>query len=348
MTAGLYLTRVIAVRIIAVVIGLAALAIAIDLLDNATDVIAQRGSAMLPEYALLRLPLVLIRVLPICMLIGGVLGFLTLALRSELVVLRAAGLNNLRMMLILLPLSLGLGLAQNLLTSWIGPYAERALTLRFPEVSHPPHLDREMWLRDWGAVIRIGSADPGARVLHNLSVFQLDSVGRLDERIDAEKAVAESYGWLLTGVTLNLPKQPPKTLTHYKWKSRLTPAGVISSAQKSDMTDAGQVRQILSGRMPGGRGIPFYTMRYWTGYATFLTPMVMLVFASLAGYGLARSGGAARNVTIAGAAGIAFILVNGVFNSLGEVGAVSAVWAAFIAPVIFLMLGVWTVMLVEE
>lgn len=94
--------------------------------------------------------------------------------------------------------------------------------------------------------------------------------------------------------------------------------------------------------------MPFYAMQLWNGYAAFLTPVVMLLFASLASFGLVRSGGGARYVAISAAGGVGFILIDGVFTSLGEVGAVPAVPAAFLAPALFLVLGVWSVVLAEE
>jgi lipopolysaccharide export LptBFGC system permease protein LptF len=46
--------------------------------------------------------------------------------------------------------------------------------------------------------------------------------------------------------------------------------------------------------------------------------------------------------------GTVFILVDGVFGSLGEVGAMGPALAAFVAPVLFLLIGLWSVVVVEE
>ena len=348
MTAGFYLTRVLAVRILAVLAGIGLLAVGLDMVENATDVIARHGAGRLAEYAVLRLPLVLVTVLPLCVLIGAVLGFLTLALRSEMVVLRAAGMNSLRMLLLLVPLCLALGAAQNLLASWLAPAAETALAARFPEVADAPRLDREMWLRDWGAVIRVGSARDRGRVLSDVSIFELDKSGRLSQRIDAAEARYADGAWQLTGVRSQPVGARAEDLPGLTWKSRLTPDGVLSAARRSEMVGASELREILAGEVPGGRGMPFYSMQFWSGYAAFLTPLVMLLFGSLAGFGLVRSGGGARYVMVSAAGGIGFILVQGVFNSLGEVGAVPAAPAAFAAPLLFTVLGLWSVMLAEE
>jgi lipopolysaccharide export system permease protein len=347
-TTAFYLTRIITVRILAVLIGIAALAVCLDLVENATDIISRHGAGRLFEYAMLRLPLIVLTVLPLCVLIGAVLGFLTLAMRSEMVVLRAAGLNTLRMLLLLAPLCLALGAVHNLLASWLAPAAEIAMSERFPSSSDARKLTREVWMRDWGAVIRVGGASDGATLISDVTIFELDDNGRLARRIDAAAAEFTGDGWLMQGVRVRTGQPLPEELDRMLWQSRLTPSRIASAARRSEMVGAAEVREILSGEVPGGRGMPFYSMQLWNGYAAFLTPVVMLLFGSLAGFGLARSGGGARYVAISALGGSGFILLDGVFTSLGEVGAVPAVPAAFLAPALFMVLGIWTVVLAEE
>jgi lipopolysaccharide export system permease protein len=74
----------------------------------------------------------------------------------------------------------------------------------------------------------------------------------------------------------------------------------------------------------------------------------MFFFAALASFGLARSGGGGGHVALGLVGGTGFLLVDGVFDSLGEVGAMGPVLAAFVAPVLFLLIGIWSVVLVEE
>lgn len=254
MIAGLYLTRVVAVRILAVLLGIAALAVGLDMVENATEVISRHGADKLAEYALLRLPVILLTVLPLCVLIGAVLGFLTMAMRSEMVVLRAAGLNTIRMLALMIPLCLALAVTHNLLASWLAPAAERALAVKFPRLSDAPKLSRELWLRDWGAVIRVGSASAGAATLADITIFELDSSGRLSQRIDAAAARYTEGGWTLSQVHLQLPEPPAQDLAELRWESRLTPAGIMSAARRSEMVDASEVRDILSGA--GCRSMP--------------------------------------------------------------------------------------------
>lgn len=348
MTLARYIWKLVATHVLAVVLALSALALGLDMLENSTEIVEQYGTAQLGSYAMLRLPLILVAVLPISTLIGAVLAFLTLALRSEMTVLRGAGTNTLRVLAMLVPLALALGAAQNLLASWAGPAAERVLAEQFPRVAEGRDLDRELWLRDWRAVIRIGRADPGAAKLSDITIFELDERGRLLFRIDAGAAEFAGDGWRLADVVRTSANLQPERLPELAWASRLTPAGILSVARRSDLVDAGEVRDILAGAVPGGRGTPFYKVQLWRNYSAFLVPMVMFFFAALASFGSARSGGGGGHVALGLVGGTGFLLVDGVFDSLGQVGAMGPALAAFIAPVLFLLIGVWSVVLVEE
>ena len=112
-------------------------------------------------------------------------------------------------------------------------------------------LDRELWLRDWSAVIRIGRADPGAGTLSDISIFELDERGRLQFRIDAESARYTDDGWRLSGVVRTGANLQPEKLPELLWTSRLTPAGILSVARRTELVDAGEVRDILAGIVPG-------------------------------------------------------------------------------------------------
>ena len=46
--------------------------------------------------------------------------------------------------------------------------------------------------------------------------------------------------------------------------------------------------------------------------------------------------------------GAIFVLTDGVFSSLGEAGAMNAVLAAFLAPGLFFVIGLWSIVVIEE
>jgi len=348
MTLMLYLSRLLGARILAVTTGLVALGLSLDMLENSTAIIDLHGAAGLGRYALLRAPLILVMILPLGVLVGAALAFLAMAVRSEMVVLRAGGYNTVRVLLMLVPLALLCGAAQSQLAGRLGPAAEQALVERFPDLFKSRAIEKEVWLHDWHAVVRIGRAEADAATLGDISIFQLGTRGELLQRIDAKAARYARGAWRLDGVTLQRPNQTDQKVPEMPWATRLTPAGILGVARRPNLVDSGEARQILSGALPGGRGTPFYTVQLWRGYSAFVVPLVMILFGAMASFGLSRSGGGAWYVALGLMCGAFFVLADGIFTSLGEAGAMNAVLAAFLAPGLFAVIGLWSIVLIEE
>ena len=132
------------------------------------------------------------------------------------------------------------------------------------------------------------------------------------------------------------------------WQTRLNPGSVLAAARRPELVDANEVREVLSGAVPGARSTAFYSVQLWRGYAAFLSPVIMLLFAAMASFGLSRSGGGLSFVALGLLGGAAFVLVDGVFSSLGEAGAMNVILAAFLAPGLFLAAGIWSIVVIEE
>ena len=345
---ALYLSRLLALRVLAVLAGILALALSFDLLENSVLIVANYGSSALAEYAALRAPLILLSVLPLGVLVGAALTFLTLAARNEMVMLRAAGYNTLRVILLLVPLAVLFGVAQNQLAAKVGPAADRMLVARFPALFKTVSIDREQWLRDWQAVIRVGRAEQGGTILTDVSVFETGPAGALERRIDAAGATYSGDGWELTDVTVQVRNGEPVEQPKFRLETRLTPGSILAAAHRSELVDIGEVREVLSGAVPGARSTAFYSIQLWKGYAAVITPLVMFLFGAMASFGLSRSGGGLRHVAIGLAGGALFVLVDGVFSSLGESGAMNVILAAFLAPTLFLIAGIWSIVVIEE
>ena len=348
MTMALYLSRQVGARILIVLAGLVALGLSLDMLENSAEIVDGHGVAGLGAYALLRAPLVLITILPLGILVGASFAFLSLAVRSEMVVLRSTGYNTARILLLLVPLAALFGVAQSQLSGRLGPAAEQTLFERFPDLFKKQKIESEMWLRDWQTVVRIGRAEEDGAVLSNVTIFQLGDVGELLQRIDAASAKFSSNGWLLDTVTVQRPNAATENLAQMTWTTRLDPAGIFGAARRPELVDTGTVRQILAGELPGARGIPFYSVQLWRSYSAFAVPAVMILFGAMASFGLSRSGGGARYIAFGLVGGAIFVLTDGVFVSLGEAGAMGAGLAAFLAPGLFFVIGLWSIVVIEE
>jgi lipopolysaccharide export system permease protein len=348
MTMALYLSRQVATRIVSVLVGLLALGLSLDLLENSARILDHYGILGLGQYALFRAPLVLVTILPLGILFGAILAFLTMAVRNEMVVLRAVGHNTVRVLLMLLPLAVLLGVAQSQLSARLGPAAEQALIEQLPDLFKSGAIEKEVWMRDRDAVIRVGRAEADGATLGGVSIFQTDVNGELMQRIDAATARYKTDGWLLEDVMLQRPDEADAQISETPWVTRITPASVLGAARRFELVDASEVRQVLAGIRPGTRSTAFYSVQLWRSYSAFAVPLVMFLFGAMASFGLSRSGGGAGYVALGLLCGSVFVLTDGVFTSLGEAGAINAVVAAFLAPGLFFVIGLWAIVVIEE
>ncbi|MCL5775974.1 LptF/LptG family permease [Limibaculum sp. FT325] len=348
MRLGLYLSRQVGLAVAGTGGVLMVLALGLDLLDTATDLLDLGGFAALARYSALRLPLIGVTVLPIAVLTGGAIAFFALAARSELVVMRAAGLNTLRLLLMLAPLSVLIGIGYGFLSDAIAARAERALVRSFPELVGNPTA-RLVWARAPDEIVRIGSAEASGGVLSDVSIFALDEGGLILSRTDAGGAVYRRDGWELTGtVTVTGIGAGHSEAAGRVWTTRLRPADVRTLAARPEFVGADRAAQVLAGIAYGARGAAFYQTRLWRGWIAAAVPTIMLLFAAAAGFGLTRSGG--RGWLAAGgvATGFLFIATDGFLISLGASGAMDPLLAVVSAPALFAGLGLWSIILLEE
>lgn len=343
-----YLAKQVALTILGSGGVLMILALGLDLMDTATDLLDLGGWRTLADYALLRLPLIAITVLPIAVLTGGAIAFFALAARSELVVLRASGLNTLRLLRMLLPLAILFGLGYGLLSDRVAGMAERALLESFPGLVGTP-TDRTFWARAPQEIVRIGRASPTGTELTSVSIFPLDADGVILGRTDAAIARFQDGRWELAGpVTITDIGGGRRTVAEAPWETRLRPADVVTLAARPQFVGANNAAAVLAGIAYGARGAAFYETRLWRGYAAATVPAIMLVFAATAGFGLNRSGGRVWFAVGGVATGFLFIAADGFLLSLGASGAMDPRLAVATAPAMFGALGLWSIVLVEE
>jgi lipopolysaccharide export system permease protein len=344
----LYLARQMGLTILGTGLVLMILALGLDLIDTAADLLDLGGFPALAEYSALRLPLIAVTILPIAVLTGGAIAFFALAARSELVVMRASGLNTLRLLLLLAPLSIALGLGYGLLSDRAAGWAERALVEGFPELVGEPTAGT-VWARAPGEIVRIRSASPDGEVLRQVTIFALTEGGSILSRTDADGARRDGDAWELTGdITVTGLGGGRQAGADTRWTTRLTPADVVTLAAKPEFVGANNAAAVLAGIAYGARGSAFYETRLWRGFAAATVPAIMLVFAAAAGFGLSRSGGRAWLAVAGIATGFLFIATDGFLLSLGASGAMNPVLAVATAPAVFAALGLWGIVLLEE
>lgn len=346
MTLALHLGRAVLVRVLGALLALGGLAVALDLVESAAEVLAREDGGLL-RYLALRAPVILTAVTPVALIVGPVLAFLTLAGRSEFVVLRAAGATTYRMLLSLTPVALALGLGFFMLTDRVSPTLEGRLSSWLDPA--PAESAGAFWARTPQGVIRAAASSTEGERLSGVDIYAADLQGRLIARINAGAAIYENGGWRLEDATRLVPGEARSVrIDGERWETTLRPANVRALAAPTRSVAGNVAERILSGGWVGNRTADFYRTRVYRGYAAFIAPFVMILLAAPAAFGTRRGGGLGGRAALAVALGFCFLLLDGMLTALGETGNLPPALAAFGASAIFGALGLWLLISLEE
>lgn len=346
MTLMWYLTRLFALRIGAAAAVLLLLALGIDLIRTADDLIGLGGGPALARYGLLRSPGLLASVLPVAILVGGLTAALALADRAEIVVMRASGLSSLGLGAKLLPLAAVLGVLHHGLIDRWGALADQALTRAFPALAETPQAvvgDRVAG-RQGGEVVIATLARADGTELAPVAIYRLDPSGRIEARLSAASARFIAGVWHLDRITPDAAQGPDPAI----WRTGLDPAAVLALASGARPADAAESAAALAGTIVASRSTAYYASRIARAQAAFALPATMLLIALLASLGPPRGPGRLRLAGLGLALGLVYVLTGGLGTSLAEAGILGATVGAWLPTGLFAAGAIWALVMIEE
>lgn len=340
---GRYLTRLFLGRATAVLLGLASLLLLLDLLDKASDILAQGGIGDVGRYALLRLPTVIGRLIPLAVLTGAVLTFRRLAALQEMAAIWAGGSGPWRVLALLMPACALAAALQFALLLGLAPRAERAWTDwwdRREAAERPVPLQRRLWLRDGADIVAVDAASRDGRVLEGVLLVRRDEQGQATAQIDARRAVHDGTGWRLEDVRLVRPGDTEATaMAALPWPEGPSPSMMRALARPTETLPLQQLLAGYQGEGPLTRGPAFFATRLQAVLAALLEPAIMLLLALPSAFALPRQGGGARRAATALALGLGFLVAGGLMSSIGEASRLDPVLAIWIVPACFALAG---------
>ncbi len=327
--------------------------------------------ALVSEIAALRLPYVMIQILPFAVLLGGILAFWRLTRSSELIVARAAGVSAWAFLALPMLCAMMLGA---LASGGLSPLSSAMLARA--EVLDNTYLRAgggplaltggQLWLRqsdheltgtDPGANSGANpggtssASGPGVAILHahgvqlrdeklttqDVSVFRIDASDRLLARIEATGATLEQGAWKLDSARVILPDKLPDQPRTLMLPTDLTVARVQDSFASPDTLSLWALPGFISLLERSG----FSSLRHRLHFHSLLAlPLLSATMALVsAGFSMrpARRGGVARMIGSGVMAGFVLFVISKVAEEFGQSGALPVVLAAW-APAVAGML----------
>ena len=185
-----YIARTVWVSILLVllvIVSIDALSAFIDESDSRSD---RYDFAEIGRYVLLTLPGRVYEYIPFAALIGALIGLGQLASTSELVVMRAAGISNLRLAWTVLRQAILLAVIGFLIGEYLAPWTEqRAQSGRALALYENRQLgdERGVWRRDGSLFMHVRAVAPAGQVL-GVTIYDFADNGWLRRALSADRA----------------------------------------------------------------------------------------------------------------------------------------------------------------
>jgi lipopolysaccharide export system permease protein len=322
-----YVCRRILFHCIVLLIGMSALSLTFDLMEEGDQILAASGGEIeaLLRYSLLRLPDIGSQMLPIATLLGAFLTFNNMLRHSELVAVWGGGISSIGIMRALLPVALLFSALQFGLDNWAVPATLEKLHTwgvgNFQRKGFIHGDSNTIWLRSGRDIIRIPVQEAREGRLANMQIFRREANGLLSEELDVESARREGDAWFLDGVVRRTVDPPKVTaLTEIPWDGRFDVENLPLISRDLRDLPIKDINRLVDNEGYGQRPTNLY--RTWFHYriATAITPFLMIMLVVSLAQRFRRTGTFARLMIYSVAIGFGFFMFAGTSLAMGEAG----------------------------
>lgn len=312
----------------------------------------------------LKAPSLIEETLPFIVLFGVIQALYKLNRRSELIIMRAAGMSAWRFLApglltaaligvlwstVINPLSV---LASTQFDRTVASFSKDSLT----QISTVEN-ERNIWLREGSEnsqlVIYAASADLEQRILNDATFYRFalaeNTEPVFDSRFDVKRAELTQNGyWKLSSVVETRAGQLPQPFeaitlpTNLEWNSLREAAGKPVTPQFWNMPS-----EISKVRQAGFTATPLL-IRFNRLLALPIMLVAMAVLAAVVSMRLVRLGGTLQLIIAGAAIGFGVFFANNMATAFGETGALPPVLAAWLVPLFVLFIGLARLCTIED
>jgi lipopolysaccharide export system permease protein len=350
------------IGILAAAAVIIAVIVLIDYVETSRDIATRADINALEAFnlTLLKAPLLVQETTPFIILFGVLFSFFRLSRRSELIVMRASGYSAWRIVAPAAVLCVILGVASAALLNPVGARTnaqfeqirERILD---GQVGVAARTTGAIWLRESSAdgfiIITAERVDPDEAALIN-PVFRhyrlADQSPDLERLIRAEEARLLSGFWQLSGAIEAEVGEAERIVGELGLPTRVQPQALFERASSPGAISFWTLPGVIESAQAAGLSSRPYELR-WHGLLS--QPLLLLaaaLIAAAATFRLHRMGGAARFAAAGAVAGFGLYFTQELLLGLGASGALNPVTAAWTAPALFAMAGLFFIALTED
>lgn len=357
-TMTLYIAKMFAVRIVAVLLMLVLVLQMLDLLSESGKILGAPGNGQseLLTYVSLRMPQLISRFLPYSVLLATIITLATLNQNSEVIAMKASGLSAHQ---VLAPLFLVAAVVS--VTTFA--FNERIVTrstatlkawsaVNFGKIPPDSGTRANVWLQDGDNVLFArGVSGEGRQIrLDDVSWYRRDPTGMVTEIVRASSADYAGPGWRFAdAVSFDVQSARKTALPGTPIYARqLETAQITVSKADADAESLMQLSRSIAAMKEAGKRTNEIEGKWWHKISGPLSAMLMPLLGAVAAFGLARSGQLFVRAVAGMALGFAYFVIDNAALAMGNFGAYPPFLAAWAPFVLFLLIGETVLVRTEE
>ncbi len=353
------LRRYLALRFTVAVLGMFLLCSLLIFMIDIVELLRQAGkfgrvpTAQIAWMAILRLPSYTELLLPFCVLGGSIGTLLMFNRKSELTIMRAAGMSAMQFILPGLTVAFLFGVfsvtVYNPLAAWARGESERLVAEAFGRETAVLRSDGNgAWLRQEGAdgasVLHAAVAHRSGVQLQEVMFLQFDQAGRFVERVDGKRADLKDGFWEITAASVTRTGQKPEAYDVYTVSTALSPERVADALGSALTVSVWELPGLIEVTEKAGLSAHRFRVQYAQLLSRPVLLLVMVLLAATVSLRSFRSGGIQTMVAAGLIGGFAFFLFSEISRQVGIAGLAPPLLAVG-APVVLGMCGALIVLL---
>jgi lipopolysaccharide export system permease protein len=304
-----------------------------------TSGLVSASAIMVAETSLFRVPQLLEKMMPFCVLIGAMTCYLALSRRLELVVARAAGVSAWQFIAPALASAILLGaLATALYNPMSANLRELSKRMEAELFGSTPgggiQDASDFWLNqinpDGQVMINAARSEQQGARLTGLTLFRFDNDGRFKERIEAREATLEEGHWLFKSVRRYSLDAAPIEQEILEIATSLTPAQVRNSFSTPETVSFWQLPTYIRSSESSGFATAGYRLQYHKLLAQPFLLAAMVMLAASVSLRFFRMGGVQKMVLSGVGAGFLLYVLSKVTEDLSKAELMHPIAAAWL------------------
>ena len=340
-TIGRYFAGRFLVAAIGVFLSIFMLLVLVDYIEmvRKTSGLVSVSAIMVAKTSLYRVPQLLEKMMPFCVLIGAMTCYLALSRRLELVVARAAGVSAWQFMAPALASSIVLGslatVAYNPMSANLRELSKRMEAELFGSAPGGGIQDASgFWLNqvasDGQWIINAARSEQQGVRLTGLTVFKFDNDFQFKERIEAREATLEEGRWVFKSARRFSLGAPPVDQDSFFIATSLSPAQVRNSFSTPETVSFWQLPGYIRSSESSGFATAGYRLQYHKLIAQPFLLAAMVMLAASVSLRFFRFGGVQKMVLSGVGAGFLLYVLSKVTEDLSKAELMHPIAAAWL------------------